>query len=122
LYFAVFLIVLGIGNIIFGYTRVQVYTHVYTELETLSKNYQTEIDSPLIMNSAESKIDQEKLESGIRHAKARLDFYKLVEMGGKSLLVLSALLILYCFYYSKDFDKKPVLMLLTTLASFSGFI
>ncbi len=100
LYFSIFLIVLGLGNIIFGTSRARVYSDVYFKLEALKT---TESETAL------SKFDEEKLDNRLKRAKARMDFYRFVGLGGKSLLVISALLILYCLYYSKDFEKKPVL-------------
>lgn len=119
LYFAIFLIALGLGNIIFGASRSQEFTKVLNKLETIKKIEEINVSEPFDQNLVVNKVDSEKLDSGIKRAKAKLDFYRFVSLGGKCLLGISALLILYCLYYSKDFEKKPVLILFIALVSFS---
>ena len=117
-YFAVFLIMLGLGNIIFASGRIDLYNQVLLKLNAL-KNNALEIDSNSeqpdqelsstklsdITPSGRNNQEDERISLRIKRAKARLDFYKFVNLGGKCLLVISAFLILYCFYYSKDFES-----------------
>lgn len=92
LYAAILLIILGIGNILFAASKAQVYSDLYRKLLQISKE-----ESPISPN----------IDMRLKRAKARLDFYKVVNMGGKSLLVISALLLLYCLYMSKDSGNTP---------------
>lgn len=114
---AVLLIILGLGNIIMGSTRAEVYTDLYRQLEATSKPDPKKVDEFGDLDSSETEfqptldktiqaIEAEKLQMRLNRIRARLDFYKVVKMGGKCLLVGAALLLLYCLYASKEMKLK----------------
>lgn len=83
---ALIFMILGIGNMLIGRSRA-------TSYQTLLKQ-SLEIQ---INNSSSNSIDR---------IKARLDFYRIVELGGKCFLVVSGFLLLWYLLLLRD-DEEP---------------
>lgn len=105
IYFSVFLILLGLGNILFGTSRARIYTELNKKLESIMNDN--------IENKQTVHLIDEKMNLRLKRSKAKLEFYRVVVLGGKYMLGISALLILYCLFNSRYFDKKMPLILLS---------
>ncbi|MCC6955102.1 MAG: hypothetical protein IT290_13375 [Deltaproteobacteria bacterium] len=88
----IFLVVLGLGNVIVGRERAHLHREVIQELSALEPLPDLVSQSPL-MRLQLKRLSLEKFYQRQRTAEARLDFYILVELGGKifSLLGLTLL-------------------------------
>ena len=86
---ALFLFVLGVGNIVVGYYKEWQYKQVYDEL--------TELEPSPVLSSTLSRLQTTKQTSD-RHlqrqleANERLNLYRLVSFGGKSFIAVSLVL------------------------------
>lgn len=116
IYISLLLIVLGIGNIVFASSKLKLYGELYRRLNSVNQELFRDPQTEQVPREKAEKLsagseesvsaEAQRLEARIARAKARLDFYKTVSMGGKCLLVTSALLLLYCLYMSKDTSSR----------------
>jgi len=92
-----FLLALGIGNLIVGQFKYEQYDEILKDLET-QEQFTSEEERPTPLQRLKSTIDTTPHSLAlIQKAQARRDFYQLVRFGGRVFLSLS---ILYFFAYA----------------------
>lgn len=94
---ALFLFVLGAGNIVVGTYKEWQYTQVYDELSLLEASAESGIVSGLDrlrdVRTGQDNSPQNQYAQSQREARTRLQFYRLVAFGGKSFIALGVLLL-----------------------------
>lgn len=100
--FGILFVILGFGNLVIGKYRINLYnallrdTQLQYERELNNEKYQSD---PVILSPSQ-EIDRYALH--LRQVKSRLDFYRVVEIGGKCFLALSGFLFLSYFLVSRE--------------------
>ena len=92
---AIFLLVLGIGNLLVGYYKEWQYSQVYQELIELEPT-QTKLKSGSLDRIQTTKTSKDRRKQHQLEAYERLNLYKLVSFGGKVFIGVSLLM----FYLS----------------------
>lgn len=89
----VFLLLLGLGNIVVGTYKGNEYEEVLLELDRASGTESTDvlINASPLRRVQLSRQARERIYQRQRHAQARRDFYRLVVAGGNVFVLLSTL-------------------------------
>lgn len=97
---AIIFIILGLGNILFGQSRVAIYSGFLYNAE------QRALESNPPENPAPERLQDDNQNRHIQRLKARLDFYKVVVIGGKSFLAFAGFMLLTYLVMLRDSGSK----------------
>ena len=99
---ALILIILGTGNLLIGHNRSKTYKNLLQKIQSEHETslLRDEVSGEPIIGSSKQEDDRYLIHRN--RLQARLEFYRLVELGGKCFLALSGLCMLAYLVFSRE--------------------